>query len=191
MALRASAVRARWARIRSLVAVYSPRSPVEQVLLLPEQLLQDCAVRSLIVQLPRRRTSSSGAVEQPSHCRLVRRLLALPLDGLLRCLSCAAPHVIVKRMTPRGRRTQVEKMNVRTDNQESQMKAELKPLEDTDTKSRTYTKVVLAGIFCLSLCVNVALSALLASKETCVTGVALLEEGQEVWDRVRVRVRVR
>ena len=71
------------------------------------------------------------------------------------------------------------------------MKAELKPLEDTDTKSRTYTKVVLAGIFCLSLCINVALSALLASKETCVTGVALLEEGQKVWDRVRVRVRVR
>ena len=60
------------------------------------------------------------------------------------------------------------------------MKAELKPLEDTDTKSRTYTKVVLTGIFCLSLCINVALSALLASKETCVTGVALLEEGQEV-----------
>ena len=43
MALRASAVRARWARIRSLVAVYPPRSPVEQVLLLPEQLLQDVA----------------------------------------------------------------------------------------------------------------------------------------------------
>ena len=74
-------------------------------------------------------------------------------------------------------------MNVRTDNQESQMKAELKPLE---TKSHNYTKVVLAGIFCLSLCVNVALSALLASKETCVTGVALLEEEQEVWGRLGV-----
>ena len=63
-------------------------------------------------------------------------------------------------------------MNVRTDKQEPQMKAELKPLEDTETKSRNYIKVVLAGIFCLSLCVNVALSALLASKETCITGVA-------------------
>ena len=73
-------------------------------------------------------------------------------------------------------------MNVRTDKQEPQMKAELKPLEDTDTKSRTYTKVVLAGIFCLSLCVNVgSFAASLASKETCATGVALLEEGQEVW----------
>ena len=76
-------------------------------------------------------------------------------------------------------------MNVRTDKQEPQMKAELKPLEDTSqkaVKSRNYTKVVLAGIFCLSLCANVgSLAAFLASKETCVTGVALLEEGQEVW----------
>ena len=46
---------------------------------------------------------------------------------------------------------------------------------------RNYTKVVLAGIFCLSLCVNVSsLAAFLASKETCVTEVALLEEEQEV-----------
>jgi len=77
-------------------------------------------------------------------------------------------------------------MNVRTDKQEPQMKAELKPLEDTsqkaEIKSRNYTKVVLAGIFCLSLCANVgSLAASLASKETCATGVALLEEGQEVW----------
>ena len=77
-------------------------------------------------------------------------------------------------------------MNVRTDNQESQMKAELKPLEDTsqkaEIKSRNYTKVVLAGIVCMSLCANVgSLAASLASKETCVTEVALLEEGQEVW----------
>ena len=77
-------------------------------------------------------------------------------------------------------------MNVRTDNQEPQMKAELKPLEDTsqkaEIKSRNYTKVVLAGIVCLSLCANVgSLAASLASKETCVTEVALLEEGQEVW----------
>ena len=62
------------------------------------------------------------------------------------------------------------------------MKAELKPLEDTEAKSRNYTKVVLAGIVCLSLCANVgSLAASLASKETCVTEVALLEEGQEVW----------
>ena len=76
-------------------------------------------------------------------------------------------------------------MNVRTDKQEPQMKAELKPLEDTsqkaEIKSRDSNKVILCGILCLSLCVNVALSSLLASKETCVTGVALLEEGQEVW----------
>ena len=78
-------------------------------------------------------------------------------------------------------------MDVRTD--KDQMKAELKPQkmlerepEKAEIKSRPYIKVVLAGIFCLSLCANVgSLAAFFAPKETCVTGVALLEEGQEVW----------
>ena len=87
-----------------------------------------------------------------------------------------------------GRNVQVEKMDtavmdVRTD--KDQMKAELKPQkmlerepEKAEIKSRNCTKLVLAGIFFLSLCVNVgSLAASLASKETCV----LLEEGQEVW----------
>ena len=78
-------------------------------------------------------------------------------------------------------------MDVRTD--KDQMKAELKPQKmlerepqkAEEIKSRNYTKVVLAGIVCLSLCANVgSLAASLASKETCVMGVALLEEGQEV-----------
>merc|ERR1740124_1556793 len=61
------------------------------------------------------------------------------------------------------------------------MKVELKPQKAETMKSHPYIKVVLAGIFCLSLCVNFgSLAASLASKETCVTGVALLEEGQEV-----------
>ena len=77
-------------------------------------------------------------------------------------------------------------MNVRTDKQEPQMKAELKPLEDTsqkaETKPRDSNKVILCGILCLSLCANVGSSAaFFASKETCVTGVPLLKEGQEVW----------
>ena len=65
------------------------------------------------------------------------------------------------------------------------MKAELKPLEvtsqKTDFKSRPYyIKVVLAGIFFLSLCANVgSLASSLVSKETCVTGEALLKEGKE------------
>ena len=74
-----------------------------------------------------------------------------------------------------GRDVQVENMDaavmdVRTD--KDQMKVELKPQKAETMKSHPYTKVALAGIFCLSLCVNVALSALLASKETCITGVA-------------------
>ena len=76
-------------------------------------------------------------------------------------------------------------MHVHTDKDKSQMKAELKPLEDTsqkvETKSRNYINVVLGTLLCGALCVNVALAARLASKETCVTGVALLEEGQKVW----------
>ena len=61
-------------------------------------------------------------------------------------------------------------------------KAELKPQKAETMKSHPCIKVALAGIFCLSLCVNVgSLAAFLASKETCVTRVALLEEGQEVW----------
>ena len=61
-------------------------------------------------------------------------------------------------------------------------KVELKPQKAETMKSHPCIKVALAGIFCLSLCVNVgSLAASLASKETCVTGVALLEEGQEVW----------
>ena len=75
-------------------------------------------------------------------------------------------------------------MDVRADKQEPQMKVELKPqkTQKAETmKSLNYTKVVLSAL-CLSLCVNVgSLAAFLASKETCVTGVALLEEGQEVW----------
>ena len=84
-----------------------------------------------------------------------------------------------------GRDVQVEKMDaavmdVRTD--KDQMKVELKPQKAETMKSHPYIKVALAGIFCLSLCVNVgSLAASLASKETCATGVALLEEGQEVW----------
>eukprot|EP00964_Phaeocystis_antarctica_P099778 scaffold65572_cov52-Phaeocystis_antarctica.AAC.2 len=80
-----------------------------------------------------------------------------------------------------GRDVQVEKMDaavmdVRTD--KDQMKVELKPQK---AESHPYIKVALAGVFCLSLCVNVgSLAASLASKESCVTGVALLEEGQEV-----------
>ena len=72
-----------------------------------------------------------------------------------------------------------------TDKQKPQMKAELKPLEvtseKTDFKSRPYyIKVVLAGIFFLSLCANVgSLASSLVSKETCVTGEALLKEGKE------------
>eukprot|EP00964_Phaeocystis_antarctica_P103043 scaffold68345_cov50-Phaeocystis_antarctica.AAC.1 len=76
-------------------------------------------------------------------------------------------------------------MDVRTD--KDQMNAELKPQkmlerepEKAEIKSRNCTKLVLAGIFCLSLCANVgSLAASLASKETCVTEVALLEERQE------------
>ena len=71
-------------------------------------------------------------------------------------------------------------MDVRTD--KDQMKVELKPQKAETMKSHPYIKVALAGIVCLSLCANVgSLAASLASKETCVTGVALLEEGQEVW----------
>ena len=83
-----------------------------------------------------------------------------------------------------GRNVQVEKMDtavmdVRTD--KDQMKVELKPQKAETMKSHPYIKVALAGIV-LSLCANVGfLAASLASKETCVTGVALLEEGQEVW----------
>ena len=72
-------------------------------------------------------------------------------------------------------------MDVRADKQEPQMRVELKPQKAETMKSLNYTKVVLSAL-CLSLCVNVgSLAAFLASKETCVTGVALLEEGQEVW----------
>eukprot|EP00964_Phaeocystis_antarctica_P069323 scaffold42102_cov18-Phaeocystis_antarctica.AAC.1 len=60
-------------------------------------------------------------------------------------------------------------------------KVELKPQKAETMKSHPYIKVALAGIF-LFLCANVgSLAASLASKETCVMGVALLEEGQEVW----------
>ena len=83
-----------------------------------------------------------------------------------------------------GRDVQVEKMDaavmdVRTD--KDQMKVELKPQKAEPMKSHPYIKVALAGIF-LFLCANVgSLAASLASKETCVMGVAPLEEGQEVW----------
>jgi len=83
-----------------------------------------------------------------------------------------------------GRDVQVEKMDtavmdVRTD--KDQMKMELKPQKAETMKSHPYLKVALAGIVCLSLCASVGfLAASPASKETCVTGVALLEEGQEV-----------
>eukprot|EP00964_Phaeocystis_antarctica_P113747 scaffold77753_cov34-Phaeocystis_antarctica.AAC.1 len=71
-------------------------------------------------------------------------------------------------------------MDVRTD--KDQMKAEVKPQKAETMKSHPYIKVALAGIFFLSLCANVgSLAASLASKETCVTEVALLEERQEVW----------
>ena len=84
-----------------------------------------------------------------------------------------------------GRDVQVEKMDtavmdVRTD--KDQMKVELKPQKAETMKSHPYIKVVLAGIFCLSLCANVgSLASSLASKETCVTGEGLLNEEQEVW----------
>eukprot|EP00964_Phaeocystis_antarctica_P145815 scaffold111927_cov48-Phaeocystis_antarctica.AAC.1 len=56
-------------------------------------------------------------------------------------------------------------MDVRTD--KDQMKVELKP-QKAEIKSRPYIKVVLAGIFFLSLCANVgSLASSLASKETC------------------------
>ena len=73
-------------------------------------------------------------------------------------------------------------MDARTDKDKSQMKVELKP-HKAETKSRDFNKVVLCGILCLSLCAHVgSLAAFFASKkETCVTGVALLKEGQEVW----------
>ena len=76
-------------------------------------------------------------------------------------------------------------MHVHTDKDKSQMKVELKPLGDAsqkvETKSRNYINVVLGTLLCGALCVNVALAARFASKETYVTGVlALLEEGQEV-----------
>jgi len=80
-----------------------------------------------------------------------------------------------------GRDVQVEKMDaavmdVRTD------KDQMKPQKAETMKSHPYIKVALAGIFFLSLCANVgSLAASLASKETCVTEVALLEERQEVW----------
>ena len=97
-----------------------------------------------------------------------------------------------RRMTNGQLEAHVEKMDaavmdVRTD--KDQMKAELKPQkmlerepEKAEIKSRPYIKVVLAGIFCLSLCANVgSLASSLASKETCVTGEGLLNEEQEVW----------
>ena len=81
----------------------------------------------------------------------------------------------------------VEKMNaavmdVRTCTDKDQMKVELKPQKAETMKSHPYIKIALSGIVCLSLCANVGfLAASFASKETCVTEVALLEEGQEVW----------
>ena len=72
-------------------------------------------------------------------------------------------------------------MDARTDKDKSQMKVELKP-NKAETKPRDSNKVVLCGILCLSLCANLgSLAAFFASKETCVTGLALLKEGQEVW----------
>ena len=72
-------------------------------------------------------------------------------------------------------------MDARTDKDKSQMKVALKP-NMAETKSRDSNKVVLCGILCLSLCAHVgSLAAFFASKETCVTGLALLKEGQEVW----------
>ena len=76
-------------------------------------------------------------------------------------------------------------MDVRTD--KDQMRVQLKPQKAETMKSHPYIKVALAGIFCLSLCVNVgSLAASLASKETCVTGEGLLKEGQEVWVKRKV-----
>ena len=72
-------------------------------------------------------------------------------------------------------------MDARTGKDKSQMKVALKP-NKAETKSRDSNKVVLCGILCLSLCAHVgSLAAFFASKETCVTGLALLKEGQEVW----------
>ena len=72
-------------------------------------------------------------------------------------------------------------MDARTDKDKSQMKVALKP-NKAETKSRDSNKVVLCGILCLSLCAHVgSLAAFFASKETCVTGVALFKDWQEVW----------
>ena len=62
------------------------------------------------------------------------------------------------------------------------MKAELKPLEDTETKSRNYIKVVLGvgALLCVALCTNVALAAFLASKETWVKGGVLADIDKHV-----------
>ena len=70
-------------------------------------------------------------------------------------------------------------MDVRTDKQETRMKAELRPQqllertpEKAEIKSRNYIKVVLGvgALLCVALCANVTLAAFLASKETWVKG---------------------
>ena len=64
-------------------------------------------------------------------------------------------------------------MHVHTDKDKSQMKAELKPLEDTsqkvETKSRNYINVVLGTLLCGALCVNVALAALASARKSTIS----------------------
>ena len=80
-------------------------------------------------------------------------------------------------------------MDVRTDKQETRMKAELRPqqlLERTpekeEIKSRNYIKVVLGvgALLCVALCANVTLAAFLASKETWVKGGVLADSDKHV-----------
>ena len=80
-------------------------------------------------------------------------------------------------------------MDVRTDKQETRMKAELRPQqllertpEKAEIKSRNYIKVVLGvgALLCVALCANVTLAAFLASKETWVKGGVLADSDKHV-----------
>ena len=79
-------------------------------------------------------------------------------------------------------------MDVRTDKDKSQMKAERKPRkverkpQKAEIKSRNYIKVVLGvgALLCVALCANVALAAFLASKETWVKGGVLADSDKHV-----------
>ena len=79
-------------------------------------------------------------------------------------------------------------MDVRTDKDKSQMKAERKPRkverkpQKAEIKSRNYIKVVLGvgALLCVALCANVTLAAFLASKETWVKGGVLADSDKHV-----------